>query len=98
MCSDLSNEGIIHTTKPFMAVQFHPEASAGPTDTGDLFELFLQQVKGRPAQMACLDIGRFQKKTYQKVLVVGSGGLSIGQAGTFLFYLPLHFTRILLTI
>ena len=81
--NDLSNEGIIHTTKPFMAVQFHPEASAGPTDTGDLFELFLQQVKGRPAQMACLDIGRFTKKTYQK--------------GEFSF-VTVTFTRIMLTI
>ena len=27
--NDLSNEGIIHTTKPFFSVQFHPEAFGG---------------------------------------------------------------------
>ena len=40
--SDQTVEGIRHATKPFWAVQFHPEASPGPTDTGFLFDLFLQ--------------------------------------------------------
>ena len=31
--NDFTNEGIIHTTKPFFSVQFHPEASGGPMDT-----------------------------------------------------------------
>lgn len=35
-----SVEGIEHTTKPFFAVQFHPEAAPGPTDTKWLFERF----------------------------------------------------------
>ncbi|MEI6532861.1 MAG: glutamine-hydrolyzing carbamoyl-phosphate synthase small subunit [Candidatus Roizmanbacteria bacterium] len=43
--NDGTNEGIIHKTKPFMSVQFHPEASAGPTDTEWLFDYFLKRVK-----------------------------------------------------
>ena len=31
--NDYSNEGIIHTYKPFFSAQFHPEAMGGPTDT-----------------------------------------------------------------
>lgn len=38
--NDGSVEGIQHTTLPFFAVQFHPEAAPGPTDTLWLFEQF----------------------------------------------------------
>jgi carbamoyl-phosphate synthase small subunit len=38
--NDNSVEGIEHKTKPFFSVQFHPEASPGPTDTNWLFERF----------------------------------------------------------
>ena len=40
--NDDSVEGIIHKSKPFFSVQFHPEASPGPTDTEWLFERFKQ--------------------------------------------------------
>ncbi len=39
--NDGSIEGIAHTAKPFSSVQFHPEATPGPTDTGWLFDNFL---------------------------------------------------------
>ena len=39
--NDGSNEGIRHKLRPFMSVQFHPEASPGPVDTGHLFDEFL---------------------------------------------------------
>jgi carbamoyl-phosphate synthase small subunit len=40
--NDDTNEGIKHTSKPFMAVQFHPEHSPGPVDTEFLFDAFLR--------------------------------------------------------
>ena len=43
--NDGSNEGLIHTTKPFFSVQFHPEARAGPTDTIFLFNIFIERCK-----------------------------------------------------
>eukprot|EP01035_Chromulina_nebulosa_P025831 gene25831-33745_t len=43
--NDLTNEGIMHTSKPFFTAQFHPEASGGPTDTAFLFDVFLDSVR-----------------------------------------------------
>lgn len=43
--NDQSNEGIIHNKKPFMSVQFHPEATPGPYDTEWIFDYFLEKVK-----------------------------------------------------
>lgn len=40
--NDNTNEGIRHTRKPFFSVQFHPEATPGPTDTAYLFDEFLK--------------------------------------------------------
>lgn len=39
--NDGSNEGIRHESKPFMSVQFHPEATPGPMDTSHLFDRFI---------------------------------------------------------
>jgi carbamoyl-phosphate synthase small subunit len=81
--NDMSNEGIIHTNKPFFSVQFHPEASGGPTDTAFLFEKFVGHVRKITQPLVMQNQSAYTKKTYKKVLVVGSGGLSIGQAGEF---------------
>lgn len=42
--NDGSNEGIIHKKLPFMSVQFHPEATPGPTDTEWIFDFFLKRI------------------------------------------------------
>ena len=39
--NDGTNEGMRSKTRPIMSVQFHPEASPGPEDTGRLFDDFL---------------------------------------------------------
>ena len=39
--NDGTNEGIRHCSRPFMSVQFHPEAAPGPVDTNFLFDEFL---------------------------------------------------------
>lgn len=42
--NDGSNEGVRHTSKPWVSVQFHPEACAGPVDTEFLFDQFIQML------------------------------------------------------
>lgn len=97
--NDQTNEGIVHEKMPFFSVQFHPEAKAGPCDTEGLFDCFIDVSKlvrqGAPALLRDIikakckqiigsdkfDPLHLNKPT--KVLVIGSGGLSIGQAGEF---------------
>lgn len=42
--NDGTNEGIRHKKKPFLAVQFHPEATPGPLDVGYLFDEFIKEI------------------------------------------------------
>ena len=42
--NDGSNEGIAHVSKPWRSVQFHPEASPGPTDTAWIFDQFIEDL------------------------------------------------------
>lgn len=42
--NDGTNEGMMHTSKPFFSVQFHPEATPGPVDTGFLFDKFVKMM------------------------------------------------------
>ena len=43
--NDETVEGIRHAKKPFFSVQFHPEASPGPSDTSFLFDDFMRELK-----------------------------------------------------
>jgi carbamoyl-phosphate synthase small subunit len=40
--NDQTSEGMRHKTLPIVSVQYHPEASPGPHDTGALFEEFIR--------------------------------------------------------
>ncbi|VVT55503.1 uncharacterized protein SAPINGB_P004629 [Magnusiomyces paraingens] len=92
--NDGSNEGIYHESLPFFSVQFHPESTPGPRDTEFLFDTFLQTVVDFKASKTLKPVTfpggtraendlKHPRVKVQKVLVLGSGGLSIGQAGEF---------------
>ena len=44
---DGTNEGIACTDRPAFAVQYHPEASPGPSDSHHLFHRFVAMIEGR---------------------------------------------------
>eukprot|EP00984_Skeletonema_dohrnii_P023432 scaffold12521_cov125-Skeletonema_dohrnii-CCMP3373.AAC.5 len=82
--NDGSNEGFIHKSRPYFTAQFHPEYRNGPTDTEFMFDTFLAACKDPKAPI------QFPARkpappvpTVKKVLMLGSGGTSIGQAGEF---------------
>ncbi len=88
--NDGSNEGIRHKTMPWFSAQFHPEACSGPTDTEWMFDEFVGLVSGH--KVASLsgykgtspqNLKTFKPQNLNKVLLLGSGALKIGQAGEF---------------
>ncbi|KAI4939733.1 uncharacterized protein J4E92_001019 [Alternaria infectoria] len=94
--NDGSNEGIRHERRPYFSVQFHPEHTPGPRDTEYLFDVFIStiqkamtssEVLSKPVEFPGGTFEENKKLTprvdVKKVLVLGSGGLSIGQAGEF---------------
>ena len=89
--NDGSNEGIRHKTNPWFSAQFHPEACSGPVDTEWMFDEFVRllEVKGKRLEVRddTQDEKIQQQKhsliSLQKVLLLGSGALKIGQAGEF---------------
>ncbi|KAL3222593.1 hypothetical protein MRX96_028374 [Rhipicephalus microplus] len=95
--NDRTNEGVVHKKLPFFSVQFHPEHMAGPADLEFLFDVFIESVKDSVIGKAYTPIedrisAKFaalapptvlSAKRPHKVLILGSGGLSIGQAGEF---------------
>ena len=45
--NDGTNEGIRYPGKNILTVQFHPEASPGPQDSGYLFDVFMEMMGGK---------------------------------------------------
>ena len=43
--NDGTNEGLSYTGKKIFTVQFHPEASPGPMESGELFDKFIENVR-----------------------------------------------------
>lgn len=89
--NDGTNEGIIHSKLPYFSVQFHPEHTSGPQDLECLFDIFLNVVKDKSLNvkeslnktLEYIPKTPIVRQTIKKVLIIGSGGLSIGQAGEF---------------
>ncbi|KAI0890338.1 carbamoyl-phosphate synth [Annulohypoxylon maeteangense] len=94
--NDGSNEGIMHVSKPYFSVQFHPESTPGPRDTEFLFDVFINTIVSCAKNPELLESpvkfpgGTTEENerlhprvSVKKILVLGSGGLSIGQAGEF---------------
>jgi carbamoyl-phosphate synthase (ammonia) len=85
--NDGSNEGIMHESKPWFTAQFHPEAKCGPSDTSILFDQFVNAMDDPTVSVRDrLGEGKYEapeELPLTKVLLLGSGGLSIGQAGEF---------------
>lgn len=81
--NDGSNEGIMHKNRPYFTAQFHPEAAGGPTDTDFLFDIFLENIRRKTQSLYFPEPKEVTKPNVKKVLLLGSGGLSIGQAGEF---------------
>ncbi|XP_064604486.1 multifunctional protein CAD-like isoform X2 [Liolophura sinensis] len=97
--NDNTNEGIVNKTKPIFSTQFHPEHMAGPQDLECLFDVFLDQVRDHKKGNKSVTVRErlrakleykpaasavpAERVTPKKVLILGSGGLSIGQAGEF---------------
>jgi carbamoyl-phosphate synthase (ammonia) len=82
--NDGSNEGIAHETRPYFTAQFHPEAACGPTDTEFMFDVFLEACQ-KPTNRIIFPVRLPPppRPKVKKILLLGSGGTSIGQAGEF---------------
>ena len=88
--NDGSNEGIRHKTMPWFSAQFHPEACSGPTDTEWMFDEFVRQLSDyEVASLSGYKVYSPQNlktpkpQNFNKILLLGSGALKIGQAGEF---------------
>lgn len=89
---DLSIEGIATTDHFLKSVQFHPEANPGPSDAWVFFHEIKQFLDGKISGtidknklVPMIDVQKKVNKKipYEKILIVGSGPIKIGQASEF---------------
>jgi carbamoyl-phosphate synthase large subunit/carbamoyl-phosphate synthase small subunit len=92
--NDNTSAGIYHRSRPIMSSQWHPEGGGGPKEVG-IFKAFFNSVKEYAASGRVNaswppgdeHLRRGARSTeeckFKRVLVLGSGGLQIGQAGEF---------------
>ena len=89
---DLSIEGISSSDHNVKSVQFHPEANPGPSDGHVFFEEIRTFIKEKNLKKIIvselypmIDVQNVQKKKipYNKILLIGSGPIKIGQASEF---------------
>ena len=86
--NDETVEGVIHTEKHAFSVQFHPESAPGPNDTEFIFDDFIKMINGSKAGKTLKEIFdqpafENKKQKINKVLIIGSGPIIIGQAAEF---------------
>ncbi|WP_058301801.1 glutamine-hydrolyzing carbamoyl-phosphate synthase small subunit [Gorillibacterium timonense] len=64
--NDKTVEGVKHTEVPAFSVQYHPEASPGPQDSGYLFDQFIEMIRThkltvtKPSRQAVIHLGAAQ--------------------------------------
>ncbi|MBT3982808.1 MAG: carbamoyl-phosphate synthase large subunit [Bacteriovoracaceae bacterium] len=86
---DSSVEGICSANGMIKTVQFHPEANPGPRDAHVFFEEIDSYLKASaPIETITVkkpekEMGKSKTIPYQKVLLIGSGPIKIGQASEF---------------
>ena len=90
---DCSVEGLASTDGFLKSVQFHPEASPGPNDAIGFFEEITTYLnkKQKITKVNTLKLEPFislqktikKKIPYNKILIIGSGPIKIGQASEF---------------
>lgn len=92
---DQSIEGIASFDERLVSVQFHPEASPGPSDGNIFFKEIYKYLENNSKPVTKINkdsllplpvLGKKQKSyqsPYKKILLVGSGPIKIGQASEF---------------
>ena len=81
--NDGSVEGLAHRSLPAFSVQYHPEGCPGPTDNLELFDRFVEMVRGRRPTLRAVGGAGSLRARPRKVLIIGSGPIVIGQAAEF---------------
>jgi carbamoyl-phosphate synthase large subunit len=81
--NDGSVEGMGHRSLPVFSVQYHPEGCPGPTDNHELFDRFVEMVRGRRPLLKAVGGASRNPVRPGKVLIIGSGPIVIGQAAEF---------------